>query len=355
MAPGVKFVSLQVLNGLGVGSTSHVINAIQWAIANKTAQGIDVLNLSLGHPIYEPAATDPLVQAVEAAVREGITVVVAAGNIGMNPLTGEVGYAGITSPGNAPSAITVGSSRTMATTTRIDDLVSDFSSRGPTWHDAFAKPDVVAPGQYMLSAATTTQTLYALLPTLRGPTYGGRAYLNLSGTSMAAGVVSGTAALMIEQAKLAFGLKPTSHALKAMLQRSAVPMTNASGQRYDVLTQGAGALNAVGAATLAGALDPRVTTGSNWVANTIPMVSTIDGQVISWNDNIVWGTDDNIVWGTSLASQSADDNIVWGTNAVWGDNIVWRTSTIWSSNDNIVWGTDDNIVWGTSVLTTPAP
>jgi serine protease AprX len=394
VAPGVKFVSLKVLNELGVGSTSHVINAIQWAIINKAAQGIDVLNLSLGHPIYEPAATDPLVQAVEAAVRAGITVVVAAGNIGMNPVTGAVGYAGITSPGNAPSAITVGASRTLDTARRTDDLVSDFSSRGPTWHDAFAKPDVVAPGQYLLSAATTTQTLYALFPTLRGPSYNGRAYLRLSGTSMAAGVVSGTVALMIEQAKLTFGMKPTSHALKAMLQRSALPLTNASGQRYDVLTQGAGALNTVGAATLAGALDPRVTTGSNWVAGTIPMVSTIDGQVISWNDNIVWGThllwgdalethltawndnivwgtDDNIVWGTSLASQSADDNIVWGTNAVWGDNIVWGTSTIWSSNDNIVWGTDDNIVWGTddnivwgtddnivwgtSALVTPAP
>ena len=370
VAPGVKFVSLQVLNNLGVGSTSNVINAIQWAVSNKAAHGIDVLNLSLGHPIYEPAATDPLVQAVEAATRAGITVVVAAGNFGRNPLTGVVGYAGITSPGNAPSAITVGSSRTMMTTGLTDDLVSDFSSRGPTWHDAFAKPDVVAPGQYLLSAATTSQTLYALLPTLRGPSYGGRAYLNLSGTSMAAGVVSGSVALMIEQSKLAFAVKPTSHALKAMLQRSAIPMTNASGQRYDVLTQGAGTLNTVGAATLAAALDPRVATGSNWVANAIPMVSTIDGQVIgwndnivwgthvlwgdsldthltAWNDNIVWGTEDNIVWGTSLASQSADDNIVWGTNAVWGDNIVWGTNTVWTSNDNIVWGTDDNIVWGT--------
>ena len=67
-----------------------------------------MLNLSLGHPIYEPAATDPLVQAVERAVAAGIVVVTSAGNDGANRATGQVGYAGITSPGNAPSAITVG-------------------------------------------------------------------------------------------------------------------------------------------------------------------------------------------------------------------------------------------------------
>ena len=104
VAPGAKFVSLRVLNSFGVGSTSSVINAIQWAIANKAAQGIDVLNLSLGHLVYESAATDPLVQAVETAVRAGITVVVSAGNVGKNPLTGQVGYAGITSPGNVVAA-----------------------------------------------------------------------------------------------------------------------------------------------------------------------------------------------------------------------------------------------------------
>ena len=108
VAPGVSYVSLRVLDDYGLGSTSNVINAVQWAVANKTTYGIDVINLSLGHPIYEPAATDPLVQAVEAAVRAGIVVVASAGNMGTNPLTGQVGYGGISSPGNAPSAITVG-------------------------------------------------------------------------------------------------------------------------------------------------------------------------------------------------------------------------------------------------------
>jgi len=61
------------------------IGAIDFAVANRLTLGIDVINLSLGHPIYEPAATDPLVQAVEAASRAGIVVVTASGNAGINP------------------------------------------------------------------------------------------------------------------------------------------------------------------------------------------------------------------------------------------------------------------------------
>ncbi len=399
VATNVKFVSLKVLNSLGIGSTSYVINAIQWAVANKALYGIDVINLSLGHPILEKAATDPLVQAVEAATRAGITVVVAAGNMGINPLTGKVGYTGISSPANAPSAITVGSSRTLNTTTRTDDLVSDFSSRGPTWFDGFEKPDLVAPGQYLLGPATSAQMLYTLVPVLRGPSYGGRAYMYMSGTSMAAGVVSGTVALMIEQSRLSFlGARPTTNAIKAMLQRSAIPLKDAAGLPYDRLTQGAGELNATGAAQLAGALNVNATLGWNWVTGTFNRTTTIDGQIISWNDNVVWGTNvlwgssldtklkawndnvvwgsnDNVVWGTSLPANSMTDNIVWGSSVGWEDNVVWGTGTdnvVWGTNDNVVWGsrnpllvsgtcdnvvwgTDDNVVWGSSTLITPRP
>ena len=88
------------------------------SVANRFAYNIKVINLSLGHPIFEAAATDPMVQAVEAAVRAGITVVSSAGNYGQNPTTGVIGYGGISSPGNAPSAITVGALDTRATVSR---------------------------------------------------------------------------------------------------------------------------------------------------------------------------------------------------------------------------------------------
>ena len=152
------FVVFRVLDEDGAGYTSDVVAAIEYAVQHNDRLGIDVMmNLSLGHPIFEAAATDPLVQAVEAAVASGIVVVTSAGNIGINPETGEVGYAGITSPGNAPAAITVGSLDLHYTATRFDDTVGPYSSRGPTWYDAFAKPDLVAPGHQLAAVAAARQ------------------------------------------------------------------------------------------------------------------------------------------------------------------------------------------------------
>ena len=123
VAKGARLIGLRVLDGSGIGYTSTVIQAIEFAIANKTTLGIDVLNLSLGHPVYESAATDPLVRAVERAVAAGIVVVVSAGNEGLNRQTGAGGYGGVKSPGNAPSAITVGAVDTRNTITRTDDQI----------------------------------------------------------------------------------------------------------------------------------------------------------------------------------------------------------------------------------------
>lgn len=103
IAPRASIVAFKVLDRTGAGYTSDVIQAIEFILANQWLLQIDVINLSLGHPILEPAATDPLVVAVEHAVAAGIVVVVAAGNLGEDP----PGDGGITSPANAPSVITV--------------------------------------------------------------------------------------------------------------------------------------------------------------------------------------------------------------------------------------------------------
>ena len=131
IAPSVRLIGLRVLDSTGGGKTSTVINALTFATANKVGLGIDIINLSLGHPIYESAATDPLVRAVEAAVHAGIVVVVSAGNFGANLTTGEIGYGGITSPGNSPSAITVGADNTRGTVGRSDDFVTRLQLSRP--------------------------------------------------------------------------------------------------------------------------------------------------------------------------------------------------------------------------------
>ena len=137
VAPKVRIISLKVLDAGGAGYTSSVLRAIEFAIENRDELKIGVINLSLGHPIYESPDTDPLVRAVEDATGAGIIVVAAAGNYGMNQETGEVGYAGITSPGNAPSAITVGALDMHGTADRSDDTVAPYSSRGPAWYSSW--------------------------------------------------------------------------------------------------------------------------------------------------------------------------------------------------------------------------
>ena len=387
VAPGVKFLGLKVLDKNGVGRTSNVLSALEFAVANKDQFNLKVINLSLGHPIYESAATDPLVQAVEAAVRAGLMVVVSAGNYGANAETGVTGYAGITSPGNAPSAITVGAAITNRTIVRTDDRVADYSSRGPSWYDGVAKPDVVAPGHWLISNTTDSCTLATMYPWLVVQS-GSSKYLKLNGSSMAAAVVSGVVALMLDANAYASwarwnaieGPKPdyvpapslTANAVKAMLQYTATPLVDGSGVPYDALTQGTGLVNGVGAATLAYLTDTTQPAGTYWATATVPPVSKFDHVDTMWSQALIWGT--RMVAGSSLVelNQSAfEENIVWGTgeyDMVWGtpgedENIVWGTNlagfdVTWTGNvtldENIVWGTfgdwDENIVWGTNLL-----
>ena len=113
-------------------------------------------------PVYESYKLDPLCQAVEAAWKSGIVVVVAAGNNGRYQPTD--GYGTITSPGNDPYVITVGAMKPMGTPTRFDDLIASYSSKGPTALDAVAKPDIVAPGNLLVSLEAPNSTLYNEYP-----------------------------------------------------------------------------------------------------------------------------------------------------------------------------------------------
>jgi serine protease AprX len=394
IAPGAKVVGLKVMDRLGRGYMSDVMAAIDYAISVKATYNIRVINLSVASGVYESYWTDPLTLAARRAVDAGIVVVASAGNLGENA-QGQKQVGGITSPGNAPWVLTVGASSEQATSVRSNDTIAKFSSRGPTWVDFSAKPDLVAPGVGIESLSDSHSTLYSSLPGMLlsgisglGLTY--KPYLSLSGTSMSAPVVAGTVALMLEA-----NPKLTPNAVKAILQYTAQVKSNTS-----FLVQGAGMLNARGAVRLAkffasptsgvgsmgdtiqGEWTPwarHIIWGNYRITGGIPLpgsnawsatvrwgsLKTSTGARVVWgarfDDNIVWstGSDDNIVWSTG-----GDDNIVWSTagddNIVWStagdDNIVWSTggddNIVWSTagDDNIVWstGTDDNIVWSTA-------
>jgi serine protease AprX len=372
IAPAVRLIGLKVLDKRGQGNTTDVIKAIEYVVANRSHLNVHIINLSLGHPIFAPAKDDPLVQAVEAAAKAGLLVVVSAGNFGQNQKTGQTGYAGIASPGNAPSAITVGAAMSQNTVTRADDVVAPYSSRGPAWYDGTVKPDVIAPGHHLASDTSTGSYLYNQLLGSHKTTTAGQPLLELSGTSMSAGVTTGVVALILDaHNRSGFHRQKalTSNEVKAMLQFSALRVPDA-----DYLTQGAGEINAAGAIALASNIDTSANVGEWWLRGSVPPLTLIGGtpytwaqnilwgdsiftgqllfyNLATWSQNILWGDDDNIVWGS--AAQLEFDNIVWGSNILWGNNIVWGDRMIgMSDGDNIVWGSadgifnQDNIVWG---------
>ena len=198
MAPGANIISLRVLGPDGSGNVSTVIDAINWTIANKNKFQIRVINLSLGHPATSSYLTDPLALACERAVKAGIVVVSAAGNLGKaddgTPIVGA-----IVSPGDTPGALTVGASNTKGSVARSDDIMATYSSRGPvgdpddpsSW---LIKPDLVAPGNKITSDGAPGSYLWNTYPTLQVDGANGGAYITLSGTSMATAVVSGAVA-----------------------------------------------------------------------------------------------------------------------------------------------------------------
>src|SRR5205823_10024624 len=120
IAPGASLLNLRVLGDDGSGDASDVIEAIDWTVEHRREYDVRVINLSLGAPVLQPYRDDPLCEAVERAVKAGITVVVAAGNYG-KAADGRTVYGGITSPANSPFAIAVGALDTQGTAKRSDD------------------------------------------------------------------------------------------------------------------------------------------------------------------------------------------------------------------------------------------
>src|SRR5438445_910138 len=264
IAPNANIVNLRALDANGQATDSMVIAAIQQAIALKSQYNIRVINLSLGRGIFESYTLDPLCQAVEQAWKAGIVVVVAAGNYGRDNSNNNNGYGTITAPGNDPYVITVGAMKTMGTPSRADDLIATYSSKGPTVLDHVAKPDLVAPGNLIISdLASTTDTLYSQYPanlvavaeyTTSNSGNSSSSYYRLSGTSMAAPMVSGAAALLLQQNP---ALTPDQ--VKARLMNTAYktfptyssytdPSTGITySSQYDIFTVGAGYLDTAAA------------------------------------------------------------------------------------------------------------
>lgn len=190
IAPDADLLAVKVLGSDGEGPNSIILAGIDWAVSH----GADVITLSLGENQQPNDGMEPLDLIVNAAVEKGVTVVVAVGNEG--PGTGTIGY-----PASAEKVISVGASDDRGTVNTDDDIVADFSCRGPS---AFGRldPDVVAPGVGIYS------------------TWLNESYYSATGTSMSAPHVAGAAALLLE-----YNRNLTPIMIKSLLIHSASGIT----------------------------------------------------------------------------------------------------------------------------------
>jgi serine protease AprX len=373
IAPGAALVNVRVLGDDGSGYVSDVMAGLEWVIAHKQDYNIRVVNMSLGHPVTERCADDPLCQEVASVVNAGIVVVAAAGNYG-RAAAGNTVLGGIASPANSPYAITVGALNTWGTVGRGDDTVATFSSRGPTAYDVAIKPDIAAPGVKIVSLQADQALLPTRYPQIHTAGTGNNAYMFLSGTSMAAPIVTGGVALLLQGAP---ALTPAQ--VKLALQTGATYMAEDG-----LIGAGAGSVNFWAARqnaaselggplldTLVGGL---VTTPSGvafWDEGTlgtrlyadlgVHLLSPLDASTFWQNPSLLRTGDLNLLGLTNpiaainpkglqygaLAAYTGDETIMWGTSIAdpGGEAILWGTS----DDETIMWGTsdDETIMWGT--------
>ncbi|QKY71406.1 S8 family peptidase [Lentibacillus sp. CBA3610] len=185
-APEASIVGVKVLDEMGGGSLSTIVEGIEWCIDNREAHNIRIISLSLGASAHESFRDDPLAIAAQEAWHSGIIVCAAAGNSGPAPAT-------ISTPAIDPFIITVGASADQDTVDRSDDEIAEYSSRGPTI-DEFVKPDIYAPGTDIISllapdSALETQMAEQVID---------ENYIQMSGTSMATPICAGVTALILE-------------------------------------------------------------------------------------------------------------------------------------------------------------
>jgi serine protease AprX len=275
-APAAKLLSIDVMDDNGMGKTSDIIAACQWILDNKDKYNIKVANFSLHSATPSKATVDPLDKAVERLWFAGVTVVAAAGNYGTAGAPSGVKYA----PGNDPFVITVGAADLGGSFRKNDDEAAPWSAWGYTY-DGFRKPELAAPGRYIVGPIPTSSTL----ATQRADHIVAPGYIQLSGTSFSAPVVSGAAAQLIARHP-----NWTPDQIKGAMMATAQKMLSAIPG-----SAGVGELNAARAANMPNPPNPNrslnaflvsASGGSGTVWDAASWESTVQGNA-SW-DSASW-------------------------------------------------------------------
>jgi serine protease AprX len=300
-APAAPIVSIRVMDDNGKAMTSDVINACSWILANKSKYNIRVANFSLHSATPGHFVNNPLDQAVEKLWFGGVFVTAAAGNFGVASSPVRMGYA----PGNDPFVMTVGAVDLGGTVGVGNDAAAPWSAYGYTY-DGFAKPDIGAPGRYMVGPVPPLSTLVAWKPlNVTAP-----GYMQLSGTSFAAPVVAGAA-----QELLVRHPTWTPDQVKGALLATARKAPNAVPGSI-----GAGEVNAGKAATLTSPPNPNLALdkflGPGPSGSSTPVFNWA-----TWEDAVKKST----VWDAATWTDATWTDATW-TDATWTD-ATWTDAT----------------------------
>jgi serine protease AprX len=299
VAPDANLINLKISDRYGMAQTSDVIAGLEWVVENKDLYNIRVANISLLSSIAESYTTSYLDAAVELAWLKGITVVVSAGNAGPDTMR--------FAPANDPYVIVVGATDDNGTRDTADDRLAWFSSYGTT-QDGFSKPDIVAPGLHIVSTLSSKLAPLAQeFPTRVVSPY----YIQLSGTSGAAPVVSGLAANLVQVARqLNVSLSPDQ--IKWLLTHTAHPLSGAG--------TGAGYVNGWDASLFA-YYNPTSIARANELLKPNNYLMTAYGTAsgaVAW-DNVSW---ENVSWENVSWENVSWENVSW-ENVSW-ENVSWE-------------------------------
>jgi serine protease AprX len=319
VAPDANLINLKVAAADGAVDVSQVIAAVDWTVTHRNDPGLNirVLNLSFGTDSLQDPLLDPLSHAVETAWRKGIVVVVAAGNDGATATR-------LGMPAMNSSVIAVGAADHVTTTDVKDDVAASFSSRGSTTRH----PDLLAPGRSIVSLRDPNSYIDAEYPIARispttDPT---QRFFRGSGTSQATAVVSGAAALLLQQ-------RPTltPDQVKKLLTSTAVPLKKA-----DQVAAGAGELNIAAAAAAAtpsaSAQAFRTTTGLGSLEKsrgTAHVVDPENGVELTGERDIMGRAFTSTTWSALATSGTAWSGGRWN-GSIWTGN-DWSGTSTWSS------------------------
>ena len=316
VAQSAPLVDVRTADWRGESRTSDVIAACDWILAHKAQYNIRVANFSMVGSTQTSFQSDPLDKAVEKLWFNGVVVVAAAGNFGSAGTAVDMSYA----PGNDPFVITVGAADQHSTATTSDDTIAPWSAYGHTG-DGFAKPELSAPGRYLVGAVNTASAFPQIAPT-RVRSLSGvfriHTYMWMSGTSFAAPIVAGAAAQILARHP---GWTPDQVKGALMLSARYLPLAGFAG--------GVGEIDAAAAAALANPPNPNENLDAFVVSDPATGQRTFDaakwaGAVSadpSWS-SANWGSAN---WGSANWGSSN-----W-TSAKWGSS-TWATSNWTMSN-----------------------